>query len=238
MDIITRLKSKKFYHVYQPIWNIKEWKIIGYESLLRISQEPDISLEAFFADARKENYLSELDTFLINNTIEHYQILSSRRKKPLFINIFPSTIIHESFDSLILSLLEKFPAMKGKIIFELNETVLEEELWDSSLFKEKITFLKDNQFQIALDDFGKGIANFEKILEISPSYLKLDRYFSNNLAFSTEKQKLVHLLMDFADEKMKIILEGIEEETDLAMTKALKVPFGQGFLLGKPEMLV
>ncbi|MBS7749922.1 EAL domain-containing protein, partial [Vibrio cholerae] len=73
---------------------------------------------------------------------------------------------------------------------------------------------------------------------ITPSYLKLDRYFSNNLAFSTEKQKLVHLLMDFADEKMKIILEGIEEETDLAMTKALKVPFGQGFLLGKPEMLV
>lgn len=238
MDIITRLKSKEFYHVYQPIWNIKEWKIIGYESLLRISQEPDISLEAFFADARKENNLSELDTFLINDTIEHYQILSSRRKKPLFINIFPSTIIHESFELLILSLLEKFPAMKGKIIFEINETVIEEELWESPLFKEKITFLKDYQFQIALDDFGKGIANFEKIIELSPNYLKLDRYFSNNLAFSTEKQKLVHLLLDFADEKMKIILEGIEEETDLAMTKALNVPFGQGFLLGKPEMLV
>lgn len=238
MDIIKRLKSQNFYHVYQPIWNIKEWKIIGYESLLRISDDPDLPLETFFANARKENYLSKLDTFLINDTIEHYQTLTARRKKPLFINIFPSTLLDELFESFILSLVENFPAMKGKIIFELNETVLDSELWDLPLFKEKLQFLKENQFQIALDDFGKGVANFQNIMEVSPDYLKLDRYFSNNLAFSPEKQKIVHLLMDFADEKMKVILEGIEEETDLAMTKALKVPFGQGFLLGKPEMLV
>jgi EAL domain-containing protein (putative c-di-GMP-specific phosphodiesterase class I) len=106
------------------------------------------------------------------------------------------------------------------------------------LFKEGLSILKANQFQIAIDDFGKGVANFQCIMEITPDIIKIDRYFSNNLAFSPEKQKFINHLLNIADEKTKIILEGIEEETDLAMTKVLRVPFAQGFLLGKPEILV
>ncbi|MCF2649904.1 MULTISPECIES: EAL domain-containing protein [Niallia] len=238
MDELTVLKDKNYYHVYQPIWNIKKWEIIGYESLFRIANDQEMSIETFFEEAREENHLFELDTFLINNTIENFQSLSPRRKRPLFVNIFPSTILNKGFNMFVSTLIRNFPTMKGKIVFEINETILERALWDMPLFKEGLSILKANQFQIAIDDFGKGVANFQCIMEITPDIIKIDRYFSNNLAFSPEKQKFINHLLNIADEKTKIILEGIEEETDLAMTKVLRVPFAQGFLLGKPEILV
>lgn len=121
MDELTVLKDKNYYHVYQPIWNIKKWEIIGYESLFRIANDQEMSIETFFEEAREENHLFELDTFLINNTIENFQSLSPRRKRPLFVNIFPSTILNKGFNMFVSTLIRNFPTMKGKIVFEINE---------------------------------------------------------------------------------------------------------------------
>jgi len=41
--------------------------------------------------------------------------------------------------------------------------------------------------------------------------------------------------VQYAKQQITIILEGIEKEMDLAKAKLLKVPVGQGNLLGKPE---
>jgi EAL domain-containing protein (putative c-di-GMP-specific phosphodiesterase class I) len=120
VDELTVLKDKNYYHVYQPIWNIKKWEIIGYESLFRIANQ-EMSIETFFEEAREENHLFELDTFLINNTIENFQSLSPRRKRPLFVNIFPSTILNKGFNMFVSTLIRNFPTMKGKIVFEINE---------------------------------------------------------------------------------------------------------------------
>jgi EAL domain-containing protein (putative c-di-GMP-specific phosphodiesterase class I) len=92
-------------------------------------------------------------------------------------------------------------------------------------------------FLYSLDDVGKGIAGLNKIIEFAPNYIKLDRYFSMGLSQSKEKQQIISLLIQYANGKMGLILEGIEEEVDLEQAKILNVPVVQGYLLGKPEKL-
>jgi EAL domain-containing protein (putative c-di-GMP-specific phosphodiesterase class I) len=155
----------------------------------------------------------------------------------LFINIYPSTLIHPYFPLFIDQLLTIYPQVNGKIVFELNETKKEESSWDLPEMKERIALVKQRGFSIALDDIGKGAAGIQKIIEFAPQYMKLDRYFAEGLSSSKEKQEMISLFIQYAKNKMGVILEGIEKEEDLEAAKRIEVPVIQGYLLGMPQRL-
>ncbi|MEH7386552.1 EAL domain-containing protein, partial [Bacillus sp. JJ1521] len=74
------------------------------------------------------------------------------------------------------------------------------------------------------------------IIELEPNYLKLDRIFSINLAKSSQKQKMISLLLQYFQETdTKIILEGVETNEELQMAKTLGIELCQGYLLSRPQ---
>ncbi|HDJ1468230.1 TPA: EAL domain-containing protein [Clostridioides difficile] len=76
------------------------------------------------------------------------------------------------------------------------------------------------------------------IIELEPDYLKLDRYFSQDLKSSKQKQSLISFFLNYCQEyKSQLILEGLENEMDMEMAKSLGIPIAQGYLLGKPALL-
>lgn len=234
---MNRQQIQSIEHVYQPIWKLDTWDVFGYEALLRL---PDTAMnhniESVLEQARVDDSLYELDTMSIFWAIQcfpFHQLKSVR----LFINVFPSTLLHDNFESFINQTLQRYPQAKGKIVFELSETRHEHHIWRFHELKEKISFLKENQFQIALNDIGKEAATFEKINEFSPDIIKLDRYFARDLSTSREKQHMVSYLIEFEMQGILLILEGIEEAIDLASAKLLRVPAAQGYLLGHPEKI-
>lgn len=104
-----------------------------------------------------------------------------------------------------------------------------------SLFKRVVHYLKDKGYAIALDDYGKGESSLRIVKQLHPDFVKLDRYYAVKLSASNKKQKEIQMFLKLCQqENMKLILEGIEEPTDLAMAKVLGVHLGQGHLLGKP----
>ena len=230
----SRIQNQMIESVYQPMWNLNDWKVFGYEALLRF---PDGycngNIEMAFNMAREDGCLYELDTRSITNAINSFPI-HQLGEELLFINIYPSTLLHEEFELFIHKLLDNYPHSKGKIVFELNETKEEAYMWAIPELQKKIEILKEYGFYIALDDVGKGAATLRKIIEFSPDYIKLDRYFAKELNASKRKQHIVSLLIQYSKNKMGLILEGIEEAIDLAQAKALNVPVAQGYLLGKP----
>jgi EAL domain-containing protein (putative c-di-GMP-specific phosphodiesterase class I) len=141
------------------------------------------------------------------------------------------------YKSFIDQLIQTYPQSHGRIVLEINESELEEQNWKNPQFIKTITFLKEKGFKIALDDIGKGVATLQKIIEISPNYIKLDRYLSRDLHSTKEKQHFISVLVKFAKNKMGLILEGIEKDIDLAQANVLRVPFVQGYLLGKPQKI-
>lgn len=221
------------HHVFQPLWNLENWSISGYECFLRSNS--NLNPEEIFSEARKNDCLFQLDIYSLTKAIEEYAKFS---QVPLFINIFPSTILHEEFPLIINELLDTYPKAVGRFILELNESTEEEQIWLIPALKEKIRWLQDQGVSIAIDDVGKGAASLQKMVEFQPCFVKLDRYFSEGLSESRRKQKIVSFLSTYClEENITLVLEGIETPSDLACAKALKISLGQGYILGRPTRM-
>lgn len=230
------VEGKQFEHVYQPIWDLDTWNIFGYEALMRVVNKAVPNVEHLFQRAREEGCLYELDTMAIENSISNFPF-SHLNKQLLFLNIYPSTILHEHFEDFLDDLIRKYPVIRDRIVFELNETRDEEDIWETAQLKEKIQIVKNYGFYVAIDDVGKEVFTLQRIIEFQPDYIKLDRYFSEELAMNKEKQQMISLLANYCKRKMMLVLEGIEKEIDLAQAKLLRVPAAQGYLLGEPKKL-
>jgi EAL domain-containing protein (putative c-di-GMP-specific phosphodiesterase class I) len=234
--IRTLIEGRKFEHVYQPIWDLKNWIAFGYEAFIRIENKGVQNVECLFQLAREEGCLYELDTAAIESSISNFPFFELN-KQLLFLNVYPSTIVHPQFVYFLDDLLNKYPLVRGRVVFELNEATEEQEIWKDPILKERIAMIKKHDFYIAIDDIGEEKSTFQKTIEFQPDYIKLHRHFAKELAMCQEKQKIVSLFANYYYHQGGLILEGIEKEIDLAQAKLLRVPIAQGYLLGEPEKL-
>lgn len=230
MNLEKLLQNECFSHVYQPIYHLDKWGVLGIESFFR--SEFYANPEHVFQLAKKTNNLYKLDTQSIFKSISKFYNHHKMNDKLLFVNVFPSTLLNPGFFSFLDDLLKQVTITCDQIILEINE---EEKVEDMRSLCKVVSDLRSYGFLIAIDDMGKGESALPKIIELEPDFIKLDRYFSTNLSDSNKKQQFIQLLLNFSNSYSQIILEGIEKPEDLAMAKALGIPFVQGFLLGKPE---
>jgi EAL domain-containing protein (putative c-di-GMP-specific phosphodiesterase class I) len=235
LTIKKLLQNNSFYHDFQPIYGLTDWKTIGYEVLFRSSNYPN-PMNAF-QRAKKEKQLYELDSRSIQKAALSYETAGFSKKDGfLFVNVFPSTILDPKFPSFIEEIISNINCSRQQIILELNETEI---IPDFDAFKKLTAHLKSKGFLIAIDDAGKDNSSFMSILELEPDFVKLDRYFSKELHTSVKKQHFIQMLLDYCKKLgIHVILEGIEDEKDLAFAKFLGVPFGQGYIFGKPQQLM
>ncbi len=227
------IEKGNFHHFTQSLFQTSNWERIGGEILFRSEYgAPDV----IFQQAKTVNKLFELESKSIFKIFHTYNLQESPSKGFLFINVFPSTILHKEFPNFIKGLLFQFPKISEKVVFEIVETDYVENMYS---LKEKINFIKNLGFRIAIDDVGKGWSSLHLIIELEPQYIKLDRYFSINLSSSPLKQEMIKSILQYAHfSKIDVVLEGIEKETDLAVAKALGVDICQGFLLHKPQPII
>ncbi|WP_051331006.1 EAL domain-containing protein [Aneurinibacillus terranovensis] len=219
------IRKKMFQHVFQPLYVMKNWKVFGYEALLRCRffENPEL----LFRLAMEKNRLYDLDICSIHHALTSVDTRDIR----LFLNVYPSTMVHPTFPDF-LGKLNSVCFSNRNIVFEINEA---EKVSDMGLLRKAVHFLKDKGYAIALDDYGKGESSLQTVIELEPDFVKLDRYYAVKLSASKNKQNEIQMLLKLCQEKhMKLILEGIEEPTDLAMAKVLGVHLGQGYLLGEP----
>jgi EAL domain-containing protein (putative c-di-GMP-specific phosphodiesterase class I) len=232
LNFDTLLREKHFFHMYQPLFSLSDWDIYGYEGLFR--SEFSMNWEDVFKLAKTNGRLYELDTQSLLKALLTFSKHRENNGKLIFVNVFPSTLSNSSFFFFFEELLNQITIPRQRIVLEINEG---EKVEDMKVFRQTVIRLKDYGFLIAIDDIGKGDAELQRIIELEPNFIKLDRYFSVDLSVSTKKQKLIRLILDFCKGYIETILEGIEEPQDLATAKLLGVSIAQGFLLGEPRLL-
>ncbi|GGM32084.1 hypothetical protein GCM10011351_17810 [Paraliobacillus quinghaiensis] len=228
------IEKEQFHHDFQPIFNIENGLRIGYEILLRTTIYPNP--EFAFNEAKKANRLFDLDSQSIAKALSTYGSGGvSRKDELLFINVYPSTISDCTFIRLLHQLTRQNELSKENIVLEIAESELIEH---PNCFMHELQALKQQGYRIALDDVGKGYANFDMLIELEPDYIKLDKMFANDLDTSTKKQGLIRFFLFYCKEnQVTLILEGLETKAELLMAKDLGIPIGQGFFLGRPAAL-
>lgn len=223
------IDQKLFDHYCQPIFDLKNNKKVGGELLLRTELGTP---EDIFQQAKKINKLYELDTTSITSAINAAPLFQERL---LFLNVFPSTIKNPFFIPLLEGFIQKKQIKPNQIVFEINET---EKIKNIELLKEKICSIQKLGFLVACDDIGKGSMDLTYMLELNVNYIKLDQGFSKNLNKCVKKQDLIRAVLYFCQlNKIKVILEGIENAETFISAKKLGVDMGQGYHLGMPRKM-
>ena len=120
-------------------------------------------------------------------------------------------------------------------MFEISE---QESIGNFEAFRDICDYYRDLGFQFALDDTGAGYAGLETLIEISPDYIKVDRAFVSGIDTDPVRRTMLSALQTVADKiNGQLIAEGLDTLEELETLSELGIPFGQGWLFGKPTPL-
>ena len=215
------LAQHSFRPVFQPILDLAARKIRGYEALIRFADgsRPDLR----FAEAGAAGLGTMLELACLRASLE------AARAFPddlfLSLNVSPGLVLKSSELARLLSTTNR------PLILELTEHV---SIDDYNSMRAAISRLGPN-VRIAVDDAGAGFSTLHHLLALKPNVVKLDLALVRGIEADLVRQSLVAGVVHFAARTdCTVIAEGIETEEELAAMLSLKVPLGQGFLLGKP----
>jgi len=221
--------------VYEPIVEVTTRTVFGYEALARGPEGTDLHSPAvLFAAASEQDLLFQLDCLCRQSGLAGARDLPGGAM--LFLNVRPTTIHDPNFRAEALCrTLEVCRLRPSDVVFEISE---QESIGNFDIFREVRDEYRKLGFRIALDDTGAGYASLEAVVELSPDFIKVDRAFISRIDEDPARQELLRALRSVAEQiNAQIIAEGLDTLEELETLGRLGIPYGQGWLFGKPHPL-
>jgi len=225
--------SLRIISYFQPIINNKTKKVDKYESLVRLVDENGkvMSPYLFLDVAKKGRYYSEITDLVLENSFKAL----TKTKVDISINLSILDIERESTRKKIFIFLEMYKEHSSRVVFELLE---DESVKDFEVIECFISKVKKLGVKIAIDDFGAGYSNFERLVDYQPDILKIDGSLIKNIETSKLSLSVVKTIIAFAKEQdIQIVAEFVENENIFNILNDLGVDYSQGYYFGKPDVL-
>ncbi len=215
---------------FQPIVDNRDRKITRYESLVRlIDGNAVLSPGEFLEVSKKGRYYFDITRIVLQNSFTALR----ERGIEVAINLSLKDLQSHGIRRGILALLEKHSDLASGITFELLEDA---QIRDISAIKQFIRSIKHHGVKIAIDDFGSGYSNYERLLSYRPDILKIDGSLIRNLDKNSYSRAIVKSIVSFArDQHIKTTAEFVENETIYEHVRALGIDYSQGYFFGKPQ---
>ncbi|MBN2796593.1 MAG: GGDEF domain-containing protein [Clostridia bacterium] len=235
LEFQTLLQKGQITTLYQPIVDIGNGNILGYEAL---SRGPENSLLnsplVLLSIAELLNKTWELERLLRIKALENATFTDQYL---LFLNVDPNVIKDQKFKSgFTKENLRKMNISPGAIVLELTERSAINHYED---FKNVLKHYTNQGYSIAIDDAGSGYSGLKTLYEVYPKYMKIDMDFIRNINSDTFKQAIVKALIETAKiANIKTIAEGIETPEELRTLIRLGVDYGQGYYIQRPKQSI
>ena len=209
--------------VFQPIFDLRTRRIVGYEALTRFPLDPGRTTQEWFDLARRHGFAVELEAASVRAAM----IVPDRPVgASVSLNISPEVLL-AGRDKLGL------PDELSGITFEITENALVTEGPELELALQDI---RARGALIAVDDAGAGYAGFAQVVRVRPDIVKLDRSLVQSVDTEPTKAAVIKAFVGFADDTGALICaEGIETAAELHIVTELGAATGQGYLLGRPQ---
>lgn len=216
---------------FQPILSLSHQRVIGCEGLLRATDAAGqaVSPLTLLAQAQQNDELVMLDRVA---RLLHVLNRPSGANQWLFLNVHPEVFVDAiSKSSFMVDLLAHQQMATGDIVIE----VLEDAIRDEAYFTETVERMREEGFLIALDDFGAGHSNFDRVWTIGPDIVKLDRSFAIRMEHDAGARRLMPRIVNLLHEAgALVLLEGIETETQAHIALDADIDFVQGYYFARP----
>jgi EAL domain-containing protein (putative c-di-GMP-specific phosphodiesterase class I) len=221
------MDKRQYTTVFQPIFNILENRVVGFEALARFQSTPYRPPNEWFDDAATVGLLEELECTMRRDALGHLEKLAPNTY--LSLNVTPLTVLGQGFADSFSS----FPL--NRLVLEITEHDCVE---DYEKIVQALEPLRQKGVRLAVDDAGAGYASFRHILKLKPDIIKLDRSLIQHIDSSSDHRTLAIALVQFSQNVgSQVIAEGVETPEELSALRNLGVKLAQGHLLGQPQAI-
>ena len=222
------IKNNNIIPVFQGIYD-KNKNLIKYEVLARIKNNDKLELIYPYLQIAKENKLYHYISEQIFSKV--YKILQKENIN-VSLNISMEDMENTTIKNKIFEMLKDKEIAK-KITFE----VLESEIANYENVIEFLKLIKNKGSLIAIDDFGSGYSNFERILALDVDYIKIDGSLIKNILTDKNSRLIVELIIDFAKKvNKKTVAEFVSSKEIFEECKKLGIDYFQGFYIDESKV--
>ena len=222
--------------VYQPQVQLDTGKIIGVEALSRWHHPKlgTVSPEDFIATAEKIGVIKPFTEWVLKTACNQAMVWRNAGvfdNVNLAVNISPQHFLDDEFVPFIQRILDETGMDASALKLEMTESVVQTDERNLGTFNR----LKQLGTLLAIDDFGIGYSSFASLKHLNVDYLKLDKYFIDDMVVDRKSQVLIQSMIEMGHNlNYELIAEGVETFEQCGMLKEMGCKIAQGYLFSKP----
>ncbi len=234
-DMRAAIAGEHFALVYQPIVDLRTGETASCEALIRWPHPArgTIPPGAFIPLAEQTGMICEIGEWALMRACLDAASWKSQAK--VAVNL--SVVQFRDPERLVAAVDRALEASKldpARLELEITESLL---LENGERTMEALAWLKALGAHISLDDFGVGYSSLSYLSQFPFSKVKIDMVFTRSVTSDKASRSIISAVCGIArDLSMKVVVEGIETPAQQNAIIALGAQYGQGFLLGRPQM--
>ncbi|MBB5404488.1 bifunctional diguanylate cyclase/phosphodiesterase [Paraburkholderia youngii] len=217
---------------FQPLYSLSHQKQVGFEALLRGEHDDGTLVPPVVMFAPKPSS----DEGALDRVSHAVHLGNARGALPgdawLFLNILPSTFVADGYADQLTKIVRAAGLEPERVILE----ILESHGGSVDEMSRAAARYRQHGFLIAVDDFGAGQSNLDRLLRIRPDIVKLDGELIRATTHGTQQPILPKLVSLLHQAGMLVVVEGVETTDELILAVESNVDFAQGYLLGRPAV--
>lgn len=224
---------------YQPIVELAEGKLKGFEALIRWNSEVlgRVSPETFIPIAEESELIFEIGRWVLyracndmsswlSNLPEHMQHAT------ISVNVSPRQLQSPEILKDIENALSESMLPPKNLVIEVTENAI---ITDTKGALETLNKLKSMGVKLHLDDFGEGYSSLSLLYRFPFDTMKIDRSYVSGLHENRDNSEVVRTIINLGHSmKKEVIAEGIETSIEAKALRNFNCELGQGFFFSKP----
>ncbi len=239
-DLRRAVSNGDFKAHFQPILDLSQGRIVGFEALMRWPHERRgmVPPNDFIPLAEELGLINPMGEWMIRAACDAASLWP--QDTSVAVNISAMQFKSPGLVSCIFQALSKSGLAPNRLELEVTETVL---IDDEPEVLKCLRQLREIGVSIALDDFGTGFASLSYLQRFPFDKIKIDQSFTRGLPDSRAATSIISAVTALSA-KLGLITtaEGVETEAQLQAVSRLGCTQAQGYLIGKatphPEMLL
>lgn len=230
------LAREEFQLYYQPICDLTDGRVAGFEALIRWHHPTDGVMQPkdFLWIAEQTGLIHEIGLWTLERACRDWVTLrkfTDYESPFVSVNLSAAQLSNEMLVEEVKSVIESQSMNAAELKLELTETVMVEQPESALRIMHRLIELGCS---LALDDYGAGHSGLRHLQRYPLGTLKIDGAFVEPILQSSQSLEIVRSSVALAHSLgMLVVAEGIESKGVKAKLQEMKCDFGQGWYFGR-----
>ncbi|MGY1624263.1 putative bifunctional diguanylate cyclase/phosphodiesterase [Geodermatophilus sp. SYSU D00965] len=237
-ELSGALAAEQFRLVYQPVVDLADQRVLGFEALLRW-QSPTLGAvppARFVPVAEDLGLIGEIGGWVLREACRTAAAWRREHRAAadttMSVNVSAVQLTAPDLLDQVRGALTASGLPASALVLEVTETAL---VGDPERAAASLAALRALGVRVALDDFGTGYSSLGHLQQFAVDVLKIDRSFVATITGDAEMPPIVRGLVDLGRAlDLEVVAEGIESEAQRAMLLDGRCARGQGYLFAHP----